>query len=226
MKQIGIILLSILSLLLVNNMIKQATATTEQKLTNELDKTNTKLTTLQQIKVFFEPASQAKSTSNDNYKEFSNEIVSRKATDTEIKEYINRFRNVAIEEEKKYGIPASITLGQGLLESNAGKSSLAQRDKNHFGIKCFARDCKKGHCSNHGDDTHKDFFRTYKTDWESFRAHSLFLQRSRYQHLKKIPRSDYKKWSHGLQKAGYATDKKYSEKLITVIETHNLHKLK
>lgn len=226
MKQIGIILLSILSLLLVNNMIKQATATTEQKLTSELDKTNTKLTTLQQIKILFEPASQAKQPSKDNYKEFSNEIVNRKASDTEIKEYIKRFEKVAKEEEAKYSIPASITLGQAILESNAGKSSLATKDKNHFGIKCFSRNCQKGHCSNHGDDTHKDFFRTYKTDWESFRAHSLFLQRSRYQHLKKISKHDYKAWARGLQKAGYATDKKYSNKLITVIETHDLHKIK
>ena len=125
---------------------------------------------------------------------------------------------------KKYGIPASITIAQGLLESDAGQSRLAVNNNNHFGIKCFARNCKPGHCSNHSDDSHKDFFRKYKSVWESYRAHSLFLQRSRYQHLRKIPRSDYKSWAKGLSKAGYATDKKYADKLVTLIENLKLHR--
>lgn len=139
-------------------------------------------------------------------------------------DYVNRFSSVAVAEMKKYSIPASITLAQGLLESNAGQSRLAVNNNNHFGIKCFARNCKQGHCSNHSDDSHKDFFRKYKSVWESYRAHSLFLQRSRYQHLRKIPRSDYKSWAKGLSKAGYATDKKYADKLITLIENMKLHR--
>lgn len=139
-------------------------------------------------------------------------------------DYVKRFANVAIEEMEKYGIPASITLAQGLLESDAGMSGLAIYNKNHFGIKCFAKDCPAGHCSNHSDDSHKDFFRNYKTDWESYRAHSLFLQRSRYQHLRKFSRSDYKSWARGLSKAGYATDKKYANKLISLIENMNLQR--
>ena len=139
-------------------------------------------------------------------------------------DYVKRFSPVAVAEMKKYGIPASITLAQGLLESDAGQSRLAVNNHNHFGIKCFARNCKPGHCSNHSDDSHKDFFRKYKSDWESYRAHSLFLQRSRYQHLRKIPSTDYKSWAKGLSKAGYATDKKYADKLITLIENMKLHK--
>jgi flagellum-specific peptidoglycan hydrolase FlgJ len=139
------------------------------------------------------------------------------------KEYVNRFSAIAVEEMKKYGIPASITLAQGLLESDAGQSRLATNNNNHFGIKCFSANCPQGHCSNHSDDSHKDFFRKYDRVWESYRAHSLFLQRSRYQHLKKIPHSDYKSWAKELSKAGYATDKKYADKLIALIENMKLY---
>ena len=125
---------------------------------------------------------------------------------------------------KKYGIPASITLAQGLLESNAGASKLARLNNNHFGIKCFSRNCKPGHCSNYTDDSHKDFFRKYKGAKESYRAHSLFLQRSRYKHLHQLGTKNYKDWAHGLRKAGYATDKKYAPKLIKLIEVLKLDK--
>jgi flagellum-specific peptidoglycan hydrolase FlgJ len=138
--------------------------------------------------------------------------------------YIDAYSSYAVEEMKKYGIPASITLAQGLLESNAGASKLATLNKNHFGIKCFAGNCKPGHCSNYTDDSHKDFFRKYTDVKESYRAHSLFLQRSRYAHLSNLGTKDYKGWAHGLRKAGYATDKKYAPKLITLIETLKLHK--
>lgn len=138
--------------------------------------------------------------------------------------YIKNYAPSAVEEMKKYGIPASITLAQGLLESNAGASKLATLNQNHFGIKCFARNCKPGHCSNYTDDSHKDFFRKYKSVRESYRAHSLFLQRSRYQHLSKLGAKNYKEWAHGLRKAGYATDKKYAPKLITLVETLKLNK--
>lgn len=137
-------------------------------------------------------------------------------------DYVKRFAPVAVTEMKKYGVPASITLAQGLLESNAGQSKLAINNKNHFGIKCFSTNCKKGHCSNHSDDSHKDFFRNYDSAWASFRAHSLFLQRNRYQHLLKLPKTDYKGWARGLSKAGYASDKKYAPKLIEIIENMDL----
>lgn len=136
--------------------------------------------------------------------------------------YINHFAPIAVEEMKKYGVPASITLAQGLLESNVGDSKLAKRNNNHFGIKCFKTSCKVGHCTNYTDDSHKDFFRKYDSDWESYREHSEFLQKKRYVHLKKHGK-DYKKWAHGLRKAGYATDKKYGPKLIKIIEMLELY---
>jgi flagellum-specific peptidoglycan hydrolase FlgJ len=148
-------------------------------------------------------------------------IVAEK--DRIVKAYIKKYVTVAVEEMKAYGIPASITLAQGLLESNAGDSRLATDANNHFGIKCFSRSCQKGHCKNYTDDTHKDFFRTYPSIWESYRSHSLFLQRNRYKHLLKLSKKDYKGWAHGLKKAGYATDKRYAYKLISLIETLNLH---
>ncbi|MEQ8706797.1 MAG: glucosaminidase domain-containing protein [Phaeodactylibacter sp.] len=141
------------------------------------------------------------------------------------KAYIKRFTKVAQLEMKKYGIPASITLAQGLLESNVGESKLATRNNNHFGMKCFSRSCSSGHCSNFTDDSHKDFFRVYKSAWESFRAHSLLLKRSsRYQPLFKLSADDYKGWARGLKKAGYATDPKYAEKIINLIEDLDLHR--
>jgi flagellum-specific peptidoglycan hydrolase FlgJ len=140
-----------------------------------------------------------------------------------VKTYVKKYAPIAIQEMQEYGIPASITLAQGLLESNAGDSRLATDANNHFGIKCFSHSCKKGHCKNYTDDTHKDFFRTYPTVWESYRSHSLFLQRDRYKHLLKLKKTDYKGWAHGLKKAGYATDKRYAYKLISLIETLNLY---
>lgn len=133
--------------------------------------------------------------------------------------YVKRFAKVAQMEMEKYGIPASITLAQGLLESNVGESKLATRNKNHFGVKCFSRRCSPGHCSNFTDDSHKDFFRIYKSAWESYRSHSLLLKRNeRYQPLFELRSTDYRNWAHGLKKAGYATDPNYADKLIQLIE--------
>lgn len=140
------------------------------------------------------------------------------------KKYIKRFHKVARDEMKKFGVPASIKMAQALLESNAGQSKLSIENNNHFGIKCFSRNCIKGHCSNFHDDHHKDFFRIYSTPWVSWRAHSRFLSSDRYNHLKKY-KKDYKKWAKGLSEAGYATDKKYPEKLIRIIEEFNLYAL-
>ena len=137
--------------------------------------------------------------------------------------YVKRFSKVAKTEMEKYGIPASITLAQGLLESNVGASRLATRNNNHFGIKCFSKRCGKGHCSNFTDDSHKDFFRKYRSAWESYRAHSKLLTAKRYSKLYKLKKTDYKGWAKGLKKAGYATDPKYAEKIIALIEDLKLH---
>jgi hypothetical protein len=138
-------------------------------------------------------------------------------------DYAKRFGKVAQLEMQKYGIPASITLAQGILESNSGGSALARLHNNHFGIKCQERSCPKGHCVNYHDDSPKDFFRKYGSAWESFRSHSEFLQRERYQSLKKLGPRDYKGWAKGLEKAGYATGKGYGNKLIRLIEDLKLY---
>ena len=144
------------------------------------------------------------------------------------KRYIAAHEEFALTEMDRYGIPASITLAQGLLESDAGDSRLALKNNNHFGIKCFSKTCKKGHCSNFTDDTHKDFFRIYSNVWESYRAHSKLLSSSRYRHLLAHHPGEegtYRDWAYGLQKAGYATDPRYAEKLIQLIEQLKLYQM-
>lgn len=136
--------------------------------------------------------------------------------------YAAKYLKVAQAQARQHNIPVSITLAQGLLESNAGESLLAQRARNHFGIKCFSKSCKKGHCMNATDDSHKDFFRMFSSADMSFEARSQFLLKNRYKHLTKLKRSNYKAWAHGLKKAGYATDPNYAEKLIKIIEVLNL----
>ena len=147
-------------------------------------------------------------------------VINKKASPEQI-DYIQRFAKVAKSEMGKYGIPASIKLAQGLLESKAGESRLATKNNNHFGIKCFSKNCKKGHCTNFSDDSHKDFFRVFDTAWASYRAHSELLQSKRYKHLL---HQDYTTWVQGLSDAGYATDPQYSKKLLTLIETLELYK--
>ena len=134
--------------------------------------------------------------------------------------YIKRFSNIAVIEMEKYGIPASITLAQGLLESGNGLSTLATKCNNHFGIKCFATNCTKDHCSNFHDDSHKDFFRIYTSAWESFRAHSELLENKRYEPCHEC--KTYQCWANGLYKAGYATDPAYAAKLIKIIKDNGL----
>jgi hypothetical protein len=153
---------------------------------------------------------------------FSTAIRSSRA---ECDEYVARFAPVAVAEMRKSGIPASVTLAQGLLESNAGQSKLAQKANNHFGIKCFSRRCKRGHCLNFTDDSHKDFFVKYANVWGSYRAHSAFLRGTpRYAGLFRLDPKDYRGWAYGLAKAGYATDKNYGVKLVAIVEHLGLAK--
>ncbi len=135
-------------------------------------------------------------------------------------DYVNKFKEAALNEQKEYGILASITLAQGLLESNAGDSRLARESLNHFGIKCRTK-CRGCTCRNYHDDDIYDMFRVFKDPMESYREHSILLNNSRYKKLKKYG-NDYKKWAYGLKKAGYATDKRYAEKLIMIIEALKL----
>ncbi|NJN35676.1 MAG: glucosaminidase domain-containing protein [Saprospiraceae bacterium] len=144
--------------------------------------------------------------------------------EVQVREYIERFSDVAVGEMDKFGIPASISMAQAIIESRSGTSSLAVRNNNHFGIKCFSKSCPKGHCSNFTDDHHKDFFRQYKGPWESWREHSHFLMKYRYRNLTKHGKN-YRSWAQGLKEYGYATDNSYDKKLISVIEKYDLHKL-
>ena len=136
--------------------------------------------------------------------------------------YVKRFAKSAVAEMEKYGVPASITIAQGLLESDAGDSRLAKESYNHFGIKCRSK-CRGCTCRNYSDDDLYDMFRVFDSAWESFREHSLLLQISRYSHLKEFGTKDYQNWAIGLKKAGYATDRNYHKKLIRIIEELDLH---
>ena len=138
-------------------------------------------------------------------------------------EYIKQYRDIAVEEMKKYHIPASITLAQGLLESGAGQSTLARKSNNHFGIKCGSD--WNGKSVRHDDDERNECFRAYKHPKQSYEDHSKFLvSRPRYASLFKLKITDYKGWARGLKKAGYATNPRYAEQLIGIIELYDLDK--
>jgi uncharacterized FlgJ-related protein len=135
--------------------------------------------------------------------------------------YIDAYKNIAISEMKRSGIPASITLAQGMLESDNGNSSLVTEGNNHFGIKCHDW---KGPAIYKDDDSRNECFRKYKSAEESYRDHTDFLlSKQRYNFLFSYKSTDYKSWAKGLKKAGYATNPNYPEKLIRIIEDNNLH---
>jgi flagellum-specific peptidoglycan hydrolase FlgJ len=135
--------------------------------------------------------------------------------------YIANFSAIAKEEMRKYKIPASITLAQGILESGSGKGRLAVEANNHFGIKCHGWTGQKIY---HDDDASQECFRKYEHAESSFEDHSAFLTgRSRYAKLFQLREDDYKGWAKGLRAAGYATDRKYPDKLISLIERYQLY---
>lgn len=149
------------------------------------------------------------------------EIKSTIFTSTE--DYIQFFKNAAMEEMRIYKIPASITLAQGVLESSSGNSELTKRSNNHFGIKCHKE--WEGNHTFHDDDEKGECFRVYDNPTTSYRDHSLFLtSRSRYSKLFSLAPGDYVSWANGLSEAGYATDRRYPAKLIGLIEKFELHK--
>ena len=144
-------------------------------------------------------------------------------TNTARQDYIEKYKVTAVEKMLVHGIPASITLAQGILESGSGKSGLAKEANNHFGIKCHKGWTGDSYIMD--DDKRNECFRKYKTAAESFEDHSQFLTtRGRYAFLFEYKVTDYKKWAHGLKKAGYATNPKYAHLLIKVIEDNELHK--
>ncbi|AGW86170.1 Mannosyl-Glycoprotein Endo-Beta-N-Acetylglucosamidase [Blattabacterium sp. (Nauphoeta cinerea)] len=151
--------------------------------------------------------------SQKNKKEIENVVI----------EYIRKYAVFAIEEMEKFGIPASIKLGQGILESSSGKSSLSKATNNHFGIKCGKN--WVGDVYYHDDDIPKECFRKYNSVEESFHDHSKFLQQPRYSKLFLLKKDDYQAWATELKKAGYATSLNYANLLIDQIEKYYLWKL-
>lgn len=139
---------------------------------------------------------------------------------TAYENYIEKYKDIAIEQMEEHHIPASITLAQGLLESGAGQSELARRSNNHFGIKCH--DEWKGKRTYHDDDRRNDCFRVYSSVRDSYEDHSRFLLRPRYARLFKLDQRDYKGWAHGLKACGYATLPTYANRLIGIIELYEL----
>jgi len=138
------------------------------------------------------------------------------------KRYIQQWKNEAMKQMKVHGIPASITLAQGILESRSGQSELTVKSNNHFGIKCHST--WKGKKVYADDDKKNECFRKYKNAGQSFEDHSQFLLKKRYAGLFELKKSDYKGWAKGLKKAGYATDPAYARLLIKLIEDNELYK--
>lgn len=146
-----------------------------------------------------------------------------KVTTKLVLEYIDSYKEIAKDNMVKNGIPASITLGQAILESGAGTGPLSAQANNHFGIKCHKE--WNGPSIKYTDDEEDECFRKYSHPSESFRDHSYFLtSRPRYSELFKLEKDDYKKWAKGLKAAGYATDPKYPDKLISLIERYDLQR--
>jgi len=136
-----------------------------------------------------------------------------------IQDYILQYKDIAKDNMGQFGIPASITLAQGVLESGSGQGTLSKNANNHFGIKCHKE--WDGPSVRHTDDAPDECFRKYEAPEESYRDHSQFLvSRSRYSDLFSLDQDDYEGWAHGLKKAGYATDPKYASKLISLIERY------
>lgn len=137
--------------------------------------------------------------------------------------YIKKYRKIAIKEMRRYGVPASITLAQGILESGNGKSRLAKKGRNHFGIKCTSD--WNGRTIKEDDDKKDECFRRYRKVKHSYRDHSEFLtNKKRYEFLFEYDKKDYKAWANGLKKAGYATNPNYPTLLINLIEKYDLDK--
>jgi hypothetical protein len=148
-------------------------------------------------------------------------VVFGQSKSNSTQDYINTYTKIAIEQEKQYGIPACITLAQGILESGSGRSRLATEANNHFGIKCHNE--WKGKKIYKDDDKQNECFRVYDNAEQSYIDHSLFLVgKKRYADLFKLKITDYKGWAKGLKQAGYATNPKYPQLLIDIIELYDL----
>ena len=190
---------------------------------------NTKTSTTKNKKSVSKSESGTSKTQTNSEKSANGAEIQLEATsnvrtyEEEIRLYVANFHEIAKNNMKTHGIPASIILAQGILESGAGKGKLAQSANNHFGIKCHKG--WTGDSVKHDDDAEQECFRKYNQPSESYKDHSLFLtSRSRYATLFKLDKGDYQSWARGLKAAGYATDVKYPDKLIGLIERFELYK--
>ena len=186
--------------------------------TKNIRTTSKKTPTKSQPVVRKTPTTQPKTQNNEVI-----EATTKVTTSSDVvRNYINQFSETAKKNMREHGIPASITLAQGILESGAGKGRLCLEANNHFGIKCHTG--WTGPSITHDDDALQECFRKYNDPADSYRDHSLFLtSRSRYADLFKLDKGDYKAWAKGLRAAGYATDPKYPDKLISLIERYQLN---
>lgn len=163
-------------------------------------------------------SSKSTTSSSKNNRSSSSNSMSRNEV---VNSYVSQFKWVAMTNMKKYGIPASIILAQGILESGAGRSELSENANNHFGIKCHGN--WLGETVYHDDDRSQECFRKYKNAADSYDDHAIFLTSgSRYASLFDLRKDDYEGWARGLRAAGYATDTRYPNKLISYIETYDL----
>lgn len=158
---------------------------------------------------------------SNNSRNPTGSVAGKPGTSTTGISYIEQYKSIAIAEMNTYGIPASIKLAQAILESGNGNSYLAREANNHFGIKCGG--IWNGPSVRRPDDGPNDCFRVYNNPQESFRDHSQFLLRKRYEKLFTLAKDDYKGWARGLKEAGYATNPRYAELLIDLIERYELH---
>lgn len=143
--------------------------------------------------------------------------------DAKNRKYIQEYKSMAIAEMKATGVLASINLAQAIVSSNAGQSEAAVKNNNHFGLKCFSKECKSGHCSNLEDMGHKAFYIKYSSVWEGWRAHSQLLSSGKYERL--LQNSDYQSWARGLQQFGYSQSENYANQLMQIIQYYGLEQL-
>ena len=143
--------------------------------------------------------------------------------DAKNKKYITEYKSMAIAEMKATGIPASINLAQAIVASKAGTSEAATKNNNHFGLKCFSKKCKSGHCSNLEEMGHKAFYIKYAGVWEGWRAHSQLLSSGKYERL--LQNSDYQSWARGLEQFEYSLSENYANQLMQIIQYYGLEQL-
>ncbi len=220
MRKLYVVLLSLLTLFAVgcSSSTKVRVKKTANKVATKVDKTIKKITS----------TDNSSSTNSTNSSTGSTEVLEATSkitvTNELILEYISKFKKIAQDNMKSHKVPASITMAQGILESGSGTGTLAVKANNHFGIKCHTG--WTGESVRHDDDAPQECFRKYTDPAESYKDHSLFLtSRSRYNNLFKLDIKDYKAWAQGLKDAGYATDPKYPDKLISLIERYKLYEL-